>query len=79
MRLAFNVKNSVGGYNGFKPYAIGFKDGRVNLHVFTMKLSGADALDTMINDSILKQFANCTPVADAKVQELLAEPIAGGS
>lgn len=77
VQLAMNAKGPNGAYTGFSPYTIGFKQGTVDLHIFSPGLS-REGLDGLIRRSVMKQFASCTTIPDATVQSLLVRPIGSG-
>ena len=66
---------SMAAISGLTPYTVGFKDGRINLHAFTSKLPGSDALDGLINKAAINRVLKCEPVPDATMQKLLAQPL----
>ena len=70
--LAFNAKNSFGGYTGFKTYSALFKNGVIRGGVSATQIAKTDGIEGLINSSVARQVASCPPVSDAQVQRLLS-------
>lgn len=70
--IAFNSKNSFGGYTGFKTYSVLFRDGLIRGGVMATQFARSDGIEGLLNSITTKQVVNCPPVSDDLLQELLS-------
>jgi hypothetical protein len=71
--IAFNAKNSFGGYTGRKTYSVLFRNGVIRGGLLATQFGKTDGIEGLLNSMIVKQMAACPSVADDEIQRLLSQ------
>ncbi|MHA6724190.1 hypothetical protein [Sphingomonas sp. RS2018] len=70
--IAFNAKNSFGGYTGRKTYSALFRNGVLRGGISSTQFAKTDGIEGLINSMVVKKMASCPQVADDEIQRLLS-------
>ncbi len=72
--IAFNAKNSYGGYAGLKTYSVVFRNGQIRGGILAAQFATSEGIEGLVNSMIARRTVNCPPVSDDDIQRMLSAP-----